>query len=389
MTIKGRNPKLPSTSLPSLRELAALNAAQIGGALRDLHGLFFPLPTLLDFQTGNKGNSTATDSGYASEADADEEDEFEFEPLRCDDFERNFAVRWLTGFIGRAYELSVDESVSERFVDEACSILAYLNRKDKEEEPVEDEDFGMTRDFSFSFRDDQSVKINVELYDTPMQTGDDHTDVGLQTWGASIALSEKISRAPEVFRLTTERLSSSSRIIELGAGTGLVSLFLSRLMPHITKAWPTLIATDYHPSVLSNLEANIISHMAKTPEAAPIKTCHLDWSAPSGEAPLDLPADMLIAADVTYAPEHAAWLRDCAGSLLADDGVFWLMVSVRPNGKFAGISDTVETAFQDKEKCRRKDGKVLSILSVQRIEKKGAVGRADEVGYKLFEIVWS
>ncbi|KAF5127407.1 Protein-lysine N-methyltransferase EFM2 [Metarhizium anisopliae] len=386
MGIKGRIPALPSTSLPSLRELAVLSAAQIGAALRNLHGLYCPLPTSLDFQTAGKSHLIATDSGYASEADADEKDSPDC--LRYDEFERNFAKRWLTGFIGRAYELSLDESVSERFVDEACSILAFLSRE-VEDEPADDEDLGMTREFIFSFKNDGLASINVELYDTPMQTGEDHTDVGLQTWGASIALSEKISKEPEFFRFTNVNLSSTSRIVELGAGTGLVSLFLSRLIPHITEARPAIIATDYHPTVLSNLEANINSHMSKTPEAAPIQACHLDWSAPSRVAPLDVPADVLIAADATYAPEHAFWLRDCASSLLQDDGVFWLMVSVRPNGKFADISDTVEVAFQDKEKCRRQDGKVLTIASVQQVAKKGEVGRADEIGYKLFGIVWS
>jgi hypothetical protein len=365
-----------------------LTAGHIGDALSNLHGLFCPLPTSLDFQTGHRRHLIAADSGYASEADGDDGGNDETEAIRHDEFERSFAQRWLMGFIGRAYELELDETVSQRFVDEACSILSYL-RHEVEEESVADEELGMIREFVFPFNNDKDINIGVELYDTPMQTGEDHTDVGLQTWGASIALSEKIAKAPESFKLTHNSLASSRRIVELGAGTGLVSLFLSRLIPHISEARPLIIATDYHPTVLSNLEANITSHMAKTPAAAPMQACHLDWSAPSRAAPLDLPADMLIAADVTYAPEHAVWLRDCAGSLLTDDGVFWLMVSVRPNGKFAGISDTVETAFGDREKCTRADGKVLGIASVQRIEKKGEVGRADEVGYKLFEIVWS
>ncbi|KAG5984727.1 hypothetical protein E4U55_003499 [Claviceps digitariae] len=385
MSTKRRITQPPSISLPPLRNLATLTAAQIGDALRLLHELFCCLPTSLDFQTSNKNRLLTADSGYASEAEADEE--IETECLRRDEFERSFATRWLTGFIGRAFELSLEEIISERFVDEACSILSYLTNESKEE-LAGDEDLGMTRGFSFLFRGDQKSKVEVALYDTPMQTGEDHTDVGLQTWGASIALSEKISKNPETFRLNKSVTSSSSRIVELGAGTGLVSLFLSRLMPYISESRPTIVATDYHPTVLANLRANITSHMEATPDAAPVLACHLDWSAPSRQEPLDVPADMLIAADVTYAPQHAAWLRNCAMSLLDDAGVFWLMVSVRPNGKFAGISDTVEVAFGEEKECTRSDGKRLSISSVQNMEKKGEIGRADEVGYKLFEIVW-
>lgn len=388
MGIKRQNLLPPSASLPPLQELASLTDTQIGDALRIIHELFCPpLPTSFDFITNNKNQLSAVDSGYASEDESDEE--AETEAAVCDDFERNFATRWLTKFIGSAYDSSLDEAVTERFVEEACSVLSHMINKTKEE-PVDEEELGMTREFSFTFKHDRHAKILVELYDTPMQTGEDYTDVGLQTWGASIALSERISEEPENFRLSEARLNSCSRIVELGAGTGLVSLFLSRLMPYIfgTRS-PTIVATDYHPTVLSNLEANIASHMSETPAAAPVQACHLDWSAPSREAPLDVPADVLVAADVIYAPEHAVWLRDCARSLLADDGVFWLMASVRPNGRFADVSDSVEVAFEDEEMCRRPDGKRLGISSVQRVEKKSEVGRADEVGYKLFEIIWS
>lgn len=379
----------PSTSLPPLRNVSALEAAQIGHALTVLHEFFCPLPTSSDFQKHPKGffaaAAAAADSGYASEADVDEASRAEAAP---DHYERVTAIRWLTGFIGRAHELSLAESVSEAFVDQACSILAHLTKEDKEEGADEPEDLGMTRRFSFPYKDDQLCNIEVDLYDIPMQTGEDHTDVGLQTWGASIALSTRIARHPEAFGLSQTRLTSSSRIVELGAGTGLVSLFLSGLMPHVSEAQPTIIATDYHPTVLSNLAANIKSHMAKPAPTATVLSCHLDWSCPSRKAPLHVPADIVIAADATYAPEHAAWLRDCAGSLLADDGIFWLMVSVRQNGKFAGISDTVEAAFEEVEKCTRADGKRLTISSMQQIEKRDNVGRADETGYKLFEIVW-
>ncbi|KAG6002033.1 hypothetical protein E4U43_001192 [Claviceps pusilla] len=387
MGIKRRSAQPPSISLPSLRDLTTLSSAQIQDALRGLHEVFCRLPTSLDFQISNKKHLLTADSGYASEAEAEADEETETECLRHDEFERSFATRWLTGFIGRAFELSLEEIILERLVDDACSILSDLTNESKKELTA-DEELGMTRGFRFLLRGDQNSKIDVELYDTPMQTGEDHTDVGLQTWGASIALSDKISNNPELFGLSKSVTSSSSRIVELGAGTGLVSLFLSRLVPYISDTRPTIVATDYHPTVLANLRANITSHMETTPDAAPVLACHLDWSAPSRQEPLDVPADILIAADVTYAPQHAAWLRDCAKSLLGDAGVFWLMVSIRPNGKFAGISDTVETAFGDERECTRPDGKRLSISSMQRMEKKGEIGRADEVGYKLFEIVW-
>ncbi|POR32930.1 Putative S-adenosylmethionine-dependent methyltransferase [Tolypocladium paradoxum] len=332
-------------------------------------------------------NTITPDSGYATEDDVDEFDSAG--PLCVDSVERDFAVRWLTGFIRRADELSLDKDTCERFVDDACSLLSHLNPKENDQKTLHDNP-GMTRHFEFSFKNKEDQKVTVEIFDMPMQTGEDHTDVGLQTWGASIALSERLGNAPESFGLERSTVDSTTRIIELGAGTGLVNLVLSSLLPCITDSWPSVIATDYHPAVLNNLKFNIASHVGKQGDTAPMQACHLDWSAPSRDPPLHLPADVLIAADVVYAPEHAKLLRDCAADLLAPNGVFWLMVSVRPNGKFAGIGDTVEAAFADKGSCTvARGGRRLAILDVEWIDRHDGVGRADEIGYKLFKIGWN
>lgn len=107
--------------------------------------------------------------------------------------------------------------------------------------------------------------------------------------------------------------------------------------------------------------------MEKTPSAAPGQACHIDWSSPSRHEPLDVSADILIAADVTYAPEHVAWLRECDKSLLFDGLMreypgLW---SVRLNGKIFGIGDNGEVAFRDEKICSRPHGEKLSISSVQ------------------------
>ncbi|KOS20951.1 Protein-lysine methyltransferase METTL21E [Escovopsis weberi] len=236
-------------------------------------------------------------------------------------------------------------------------------------------------DFEIGGPGQEKQTLGVELHDTPMQTGKDHTDVGLQTWGASIVISRFMAMRPEAFGLGD--LEPGTTIVELGAGTGLLSLVLSSLL---AERQPLIVATDYHPTVLTNLRRNAATHAESNPGAAPIEVCHLDWSAPSREAPLDTPAKYIVAADVAYAPEHAAWLRDCGAHLLAADGVFWLMVSIRPNGKFEGISDVVEAAFEAGRPGV--DGRVLKIVSTERIHKLDGIGRADEVAYKLYKVMW-
>ncbi|KAI0847208.1 putative methyltransferase-domain-containing protein [Daldinia vernicosa] len=388
----------PTSSLPPLRSLTALNKERIFSALDNLYELYCPvsLPRAVKSQLEHgKAHDELlvqpVDSGYVSEDDIDSE--YDLDELRADAFERNFAIRWLTTLIASAEELPLsDEDEREQAVDKASFILASFTKLADQDDV---EDSGITRDFSFElalFSDQASprlkessirekVSIDVRLNDAP-QTTTDHTDVGLQSWGASIVFSDLLCSSPGRLGLSQETLGSSPRIIELGAGTGLVSLVLAKALPHFGVSDATLIATDYHPAVLENLQSNVkLSRVG-------VETCFLDWSAPILEAPLDLSADMLVATDVIYAPEHAMWLRDCATRLLAPKGVFWLLMTIRPNGRFEAVIDSVEAAF-NRSHPKTSDNRHLAILDMEGVEKRRGVGRGDESGYKLFRIGWA
>ncbi|KAI0095929.1 putative methyltransferase-domain-containing protein [Daldinia grandis] len=393
----------PTSSLPPLRSLTALNRERIFSALDNLHELYCPvsLPRAVKSQLehGKVHDDSVVqpvDSGYVSEDDVNPrhiDSEHDIDELRADAFERNFAIRWLTTLIASAEELPLsDEDEREQVVDKASFILASFTQLADEDD---EEESGVTRDFSFelaplSNRDSSRLKksgihekasIDVQLNDAP-QTTADHTDVGLHSWGASIVFSDLLCSSPGRLGLSRESLGSSPRIIELGAGTGLVSLVLAKALPHFGVSDATLIATDYHPAVLENLQSNVkLSRVS-------VETCFLDWSAPILEAPLDLSADMLVATDVVYEPEHAMWLRDCATRLLAPEGVFWLLMTVRPNGRFEAVIDSVEAAFNGSY-AKPSDNRHLAILSMEGVEKRRGVGRGDESRYKLFRIRWA
>lgn len=383
----------PTSSLPPARSLGALTEEQISSALRNLTLLYCPLrlpPTLQShLEPKHLLHVPQVDSGYASHNEEDDDDDDDaaedaLAALRTDPFERNFAVRWLTAFIARADELQVDsEDTRSRLIDAAAAVLASFN------DPVEeDEEEGTTRDFSFALSASAPATVEVRLNDAPL-SGTDHTDVGLQSWGASIVLSGLMCAAPARFFGRDQRvLGPAPTVVELGAGTGLVSLVLGKVLPLLAVPDPRVVATDYHPAVLANLRANVAANF---PAAArpPVEACLLDWSAPRWEAPLHVPSQLLVAADVIYAREHAVWLRDCAASLLAPDGVFWLIATVRPTGRFEGITDTVEAAFADGGAPKSKDGRTLAILEMEKLEKRAGIGRGDESGYKLYRIGWA
>lgn len=409
----------PTSSLPGLRCSSPddLNLGKIDRALHDLRDIYCPLPRAAAFRkpslspsqaeclpipdtassSASSGVSTPqpADSGYASgdEEEADScdgvTDQDHVAELRHDPYERQFAVRWLTTLIARADELlsRVDDDTQQRIIDDASYILASFSSATNAEE---DEDSGaIEREFCFAQDGDEGDKIEVRLTDGTPATGTDHTDVGLQSWGASIVVSDLMCASPERFGLTVEKLGREPRIVELGAGTGLVGITMAKLLPRLGVEGATVVATDYHPAVLENLRSNVIANFTESDDV-PVETCLLDWSSPCLDPPLHVAADMLIATDVVYAPEHAAWLRDCAAKLLARDGVFWLVASVRPNGRFEGVTDTVEASFAVVRDCPRSDdGKMaLRILAKERLEKRQGVGRGDEVGYKVFRIGW-
>ncbi|KAL6858138.1 hypothetical protein ACO1O0_005591 [Amphichorda felina] len=394
----GCRPPAPS-NLPALRTLDSLSSAQVFDALQGLVRLYCPLSFHLDPRASKTLDDPLVDSGYASGADDDHDhDQDALATLRSDAFERSIAERWLTGFIARAEALPCladDDHARERAVEEASCVLESFFANASEDEQAQEELADFTRDFSFQVsapEGQQSPEISVRLNDgLAGRNSDQPDDVGLQSWGASIVFSQLLCAEPGRFGLSAEEALGSPpapRIVDLGAGTGLVSLVLAQLLPLLGLADATVIATDYHPAVLDNLRANMAANLSAA-DSDRIAAALLDWSAPSREPPLDKPADVLLATDVVYAPEHAVWLRDCATGFLAPGGVFWLVATVRETGRFDGVSNTVAAAFAAEDRPVGEDGRRLTILHEERLEKRKGIGRGDESAYKLFRIGWA
>lgn len=393
----------PSLSLPPLASLRQHSQDAIIALITGLFEIYCPLTAPLSSSFAPQPRQSKdtdrlcppqVDSGYASEVNEDLDDPVpnrkDVSAVRTDAFERSCAQRWVSGFVTRAEDcpgFTCDDARQSAVEDaytlmEALSITGVADDEDAEDQA----EVGFRRDFVFETADKSSVTVH--LYDKLAGTkSSDPDDVGLQSWGASIFFSRLICKSPESFCLD-QNLGSSPRIVELGAGTGLVSLTMGALLPTTGHDGATLIATDYHSGVMDNLKDNVASNMADH-HSVPIHTCVLDWSSPVWDAPLDKRADMILATDVIYSPLHATWLRDCAASLLAPNGIFWLVVAVRQNGKFEGVSETVRRAFAADAQDEGLNGNKLSIMSHERLEKPDGIGRGDESWYELLKIGWA
>ncbi|KIM38116.1 hypothetical protein M413DRAFT_447896 [Hebeloma cylindrosporum] len=419
------NAPAPTMSLPPLGRLSAHSTIQIKQAFQNLRSLYFPAkPSPAMFKSSNLSipkrsikhsihDTSVPDSGYASAEGEEEDDEDEVatgdsagsdtetedQVLRADPLERAFAIKWITGFITRADDWIAasekEEEAEERseLLDDATALLSFFTGTS------DDHDFALTRMFTFPLGLDvvpqgSSRKlIHVEIHDAPL-SNDDHTSVGLQSWGSCILLADRFCRDPTTFSLIPPSQGRSLRILELGAGTGMLSIVAAKILHPFA---PEIVATDYHPDVLENLAKNVATNFPTSPTS--IMVTALDWEHPKYSAPLAQPFDIILAADVIYHPSHAEWIKPCIENLLsrplsAEDkgGVFWLIIAVRTSGRHEGTDETVEALFPNVASITSLAGSStkpqLAVLHCEVIERRASVGRVDESAYKLFKIGW-
>ncbi|KAF8326630.1 uncharacterized protein EI90DRAFT_3069987 [Cantharellus anzutake] len=247
-------------------------------------------------------------------------------------------------------------------------------------------------------------------------------------------MMERLCLNPSAYGLSeSSELKRPLRILELGAGTGLLSLAIGSLC--IRANIPAhIIATDYHPDVLHNLRENLTANPCSVSDSVTINVEPLDWklfsdrrdaldggdggSNPrSGDMTQTLdgllspifshPFDIIMASDVVYRPKHAEWLSCTVKSLLrrhdlpdiASDcdvtsrppppASFHLMAAIRPTHEHTRSS--IEKAFNIHEESFKTnvDSPTLRIVSFQDIAIKAKpVGRADEIGYREYRIEW-
>ncbi|KAK0430895.1 hypothetical protein EV421DRAFT_1721079, partial [Armillaria borealis] len=226
---------LPTAFLPPLARLRTFSGAHVSASLRSLRDFYWPsVPSRLTVPVRKAStrihDQSVPDSGYASaEEEDDDDDEGEREEesdgltdedediLRADPLERAFAIKWITGFISRSnvwIEDTLDEAEAETrrdLVEEAAQIVSAFAGDDDETECA------VTRSFEFN------GSVKVELNDAPLSS-EDHTSVGLQSWASSILLAEKMCASPGTFGLDKSR---PLRVLELGAGTGLLSIVVA------------------------------------------------------------------------------------------------------------------------------------------------------------------
>ncbi|KAJ8588364.1 hypothetical protein M405DRAFT_819839 [Rhizopogon salebrosus TDB-379] len=403
----------PTIYLPPIAKIASFSTAQLLDALTYLRSLYYPEVR------GSRRKRVRAPEISGNQKLHLHEDDSEAHAIRSDTFERSYAMRWLTALIAQlevwqelwhSGDVYLDDVVKpgptfthiEELFQQAASLLAICAG------------FAaagtITRSFTFRSIDDQR-RVEAQLTDIPLDN-DDYRSVGAQTWGGACVLAEMIVEDPERFGLDLSSANAESprfNILELGAGTGLVSLVVAKLLqvlPSFDNREVSVIATDFYPSVLANLGSNVDTNFPPTHDQIPsthsITTHFLDWSSfsttPQPDC-LSYPFDVIFGADIIYEPEHAVWIRDCLKALLrrpsegtSPPAAFHLVIPLRPTHTFE--SSTVGSMFHEACDVDPNDVADLVVLSKEIITC-GAHGYTrgrdpgEDVEYTYYKIGWS
>ncbi|KAF8510579.1 hypothetical protein BU17DRAFT_55250 [Hysterangium stoloniferum] len=363
----------PSTFLPSIKRLKTVPEGEISKILSILRYLYVPevrgstrrrlrLPTGSD--EGDHHNKLFSTAIYTKRSAV--------ETVRSDPFERAYVIQWLTRLISFGSE-NISESPVNGVgtLEDAASLLAVCAGTAASGAFIRTFEFPidtMGDINNTSPGHDGPEKVAVTLRDAPLESFDP-SSVGAQTWGGSCVLAEMIAERPQDFGIFPRKQSIGAdssggqdtfRALELGAGTGLASLVLAKVMERIRPCSlevggqgstyscrpDVVVATDFHPSVIANLQFNYEANFPGQSESDPyfqkdpistgmnphVFVLPLDWAtihssprvscqvhlpktqsetAYSIPPPLDEQFDLIIGADIVYENLHARWLRSC------------------------------------------------------------------------------
>lgn len=187
---------------------------------------------------------------------------------------------YLTSIIASRLGWVEDEPVRESIWDLAS--LRLSERSGRTAMPA------MTREFLVT--EDLTIKLH-----EPSLTGD---NLGLKTWASSLMLSKQL------LKLAAYLPNIKSKVLELGAGTGLVGISAACL-------WQTSVVLSDLPEIVPNLQHNLQLNANVIRECSgSVSAKTLDWSDAT-----DVPSPndkflIIIAADPIYSPEHPKMLID-------------------------------------------------------------------------------
>lgn len=370
----------PSGRLPLIKALPSLSLSDLRDTVNYLRVLYNPEV---------RGSRRRKSGSTANQNDVHSDLESSLDAIRADSFERTHAMRWLTTLLMRSDMLTLsekeDETSREGLVGEAAALLAACAGAASSGRLI--------RKFSFNLSP-TNEEIILQLMDVPLDNND-YASVGAQTWGAAVVMADMLLESPSSYGLPEglpkdhkDGNGRTFRVLELGAGTGLVGLAVAKVLER-TRTPAEIILTDVHPAVLTNLKTNSVSNFPPGKgSSVKVSVVNLDWEEMAtsdtrqGDDALFEQFDMIIGADIIYEAAHAKWIKECLRKLLLPEAFFHLVIPLRST--HTNESGTIGTVFGQSSD--------LNEIRIEMVSRERFVcdayhgGRAGEVEYEYYKI---
>ena len=378
----------PSSFLPSIKAISATPTASLLVCIEKLRAIYSP-PV-----RGTRRRQAASIDGQRDESRVSE--------LRGDRFELSYVLNWLTALVCWYSEELNDGEEDTPLLREASAVLALCAGTASAGVFTRRFDFSSSQSCSDG-EGEGGEGVSVTLRDVPLDNND-YGSVGAQTWGGACVLSEMIVEQPGRFGLQGWEGDRPLRVLELGTGTGLVSLVVAKIL-FKKGIRAKVVPTDYYPSVLENLATNIASNgftgSSMADDSVSCTPLTLDWSKYPSMASSDVsetfrePFDVAFGADVVYEPQHAEWIRDCLERLLAKptadkQSFFHLLIPLRHT--HTAESESVEKVFPFVDGERGSEEGLGKGSSILRTHEKELITcdteSGEEVVYAYYKIGW-
>jgi methylase of polypeptide subunit release factors len=129
--------------------------------------------------------------------------------------------------------------------------------------------------YHFKCGEQGNTEFNVKIHEEVLV----EDSLGSRTWGSAPILVSQLLQGPLTSSFAEQDVENDLRILELGSGTGLLGLAISKYIESQTERRAQIYLTDYHPDVLLNLRKNADLNDSGTEEQrVEVKVARLDWT---------------------------------------------------------------------------------------------------------------
>ena len=211
----------------------------------------------------------------------------------------------------------------------------YKPEKQRFEKPFELE-------INSNLNDQRSDLANHEVFKkSVLKLQQSYTAIGTTVWDGSIALAKMFDNR-EVFPLS---YLQTCRVLELGAGCGLVGIYLCLLGAKMT------FLTDMQ-CCIKTLKDNVTLNVTGSCRDR-IKIMEYSWGKSTTELIKDGLFDLIVAAEVLYSPSDSVLLAQCIPQLTKPDSRIFISMGRNRGGEEAFVKTLAGQGYHCNEVCKK------------------------------------